>query len=73
MIFVATAFWRSGLDPDEPVDRVEPAGSAGVAEHFSPGARLSLGDLALRRTERASGQPGCTTVNQAQPTSSESL
>jgi beta-lactamase class A len=46
-LFVASAFWRSGLDPDEPVHEVAPAGSAGVAEYLSPGARLTLGDLAL--------------------------
>jgi beta-lactamase class A len=46
-LFVASAFWRSSLDPDEPVEHVPPAGSAGVAEYLSPGARLTLGDLAL--------------------------
>ena len=46
-LFVAAAFWRSALDPGEPVDRVPPAGSAGVAEYLSAGARLTLGDLAL--------------------------
>jgi beta-lactamase class A len=46
-LFVASAFWRSDLDPDEPVERVPPAGSAGVAEYLSPDARLTLGDLAL--------------------------
>jgi len=46
-LFVASAFWRSSLDPDEPVQGVPPAGSAGVAEYLSPGARLTLGDLAL--------------------------
>lgn len=46
-LFVASAFWRSGLDPAEPVDAVPPAGSAGVAEYLSDGARLTLGDLAL--------------------------
>jgi hypothetical protein len=46
-LFVASAFWRSSLDPDEQVDAVRPAGSAGVAEYLSPAARLTLGDLAL--------------------------
>jgi beta-lactamase class A len=46
-LFVASAFWRSELDPDEPVERIEPAGSAGLAEYLSPRARLTLGDLAL--------------------------
>jgi len=46
-LFVASAFWRSDLDPGEPVERVPPAGSAGVAEYLSPDARLTLGDLAL--------------------------
>jgi beta-lactamase class A len=46
-LFVASAFWRSALDPDELVDDVPPAGSAGVAEYLSPAARLTLGDLAL--------------------------
>jgi beta-lactamase class A len=46
-LFVASAFWRSGLDPDEPVPEVPAAGSAGVAEYLSPGAQLTLGDLAL--------------------------
>jgi beta-lactamase class A len=46
-LFVASAFWRSGLDPAEPVDEIPPAGSAGVAEYLSPEARLTLGDLAL--------------------------
>jgi beta-lactamase class A len=46
-LFVASAFWRSALDPGEPIDGVPPAGSAGVAEYFSAGARLTLGDLAL--------------------------
>jgi beta-lactamase class A len=46
-LFVASAFWRSELDPGEPVETVPPAGSAGVAEYLSPAARLTLGDLAL--------------------------
>jgi beta-lactamase class A len=46
-LFVASAFWRSPLDPAEPVEHVPPAGSAGVAEYLSPGARLTLADLAL--------------------------
>jgi beta-lactamase class A len=46
-LFVASAFWRSDLDPEEPVAAVPPAGSAGVAEYLSPAARLTLGDLAL--------------------------
>jgi beta-lactamase class A len=46
-LFVASAFWRSSLDPGELVEHVAPAGSAGVAEYLSPGARLTLGDLAL--------------------------
>jgi beta-lactamase class A len=46
-LFVASAFWRSGLDPDEPVPEVPAAGSAGVAEYLSSGTRLALGDLAL--------------------------
>ena len=46
-LFIASAFWRSSLDPAEPVDHVPPAGSAGVAEYLSAGARLTLGDLAL--------------------------
>jgi beta-lactamase class A len=43
-LFVVSAFWRSGLDPDEPAD-VAPAGSAGVAEHLA--ARLTLADAAF--------------------------
>jgi beta-lactamase class A len=43
-LFVVSAFWRSTLDPREPVD-VPPAGSAGVAEHLE--ARPTLGDLAF--------------------------
>jgi beta-lactamase class A len=46
-LFVASAFWRSSLDPDEVVEHVPPAGSAGVAEYLSPAARLTLADLAL--------------------------
>jgi beta-lactamase class A len=46
-VFVASAFWRSELDPDELVETIPPAGSAGVAEYLSAGARLTLGDLAL--------------------------
>jgi beta-lactamase class A len=46
-LFVASAFWRSGLDPDETVRGVPPAGSSGVAAYLSQGARLTLGDLAL--------------------------
>jgi beta-lactamase class A len=46
-LFVASAFWRSGLDPAEPVEEIPPAGSAGVAEYLSSDARLTLGDLAL--------------------------
>jgi beta-lactamase class A len=46
-LFVASAFWRSGLDAAEPVDRIPPAGSAGVAEYLSAQATLTLGDLAL--------------------------
>jgi beta-lactamase class A len=46
-LFVASAFWRSGLDPAAPVDVVPSAGSAGVAEYLSPQARLTLGDLVL--------------------------
>jgi beta-lactamase class A len=46
-LFVASAFWRSQLDPDELVGEIPPAGSAGLAEHVSPRARLTLGDLAL--------------------------
>ena len=46
-LFVASAFWRSSLDPAEPVEHVPPAGSAGVAEYLSPASRLTLGDLAL--------------------------
>ena len=46
-LFVASAFWRSDLDPRERVDDVPPAGSAGVAEYLSSGSTLTLGDLAL--------------------------
>jgi beta-lactamase class A len=46
-LFVASAFWRSALEPGEPVDDVPPAGSAGVAEYLSSGSTLTLGDLAL--------------------------
>jgi beta-lactamase class A len=46
-LFVASAFWRSALDPGEPVDEIPSAGSAGLAEYLSPQARLTLGDLAL--------------------------
>jgi beta-lactamase class A len=46
-LFVASAFWRSDLDPEELVDEVPPAGSAGVTEYLSSRARLTLGDLAL--------------------------
>ena len=46
-LFVASAFWRSDLDPGETVEHVPPAGSAGVAEYLSAGARLTLGDLAF--------------------------
>ena len=46
-LFVASAFWRSRLDPDELAGEIPPAGSAGLAEHLSPAARLTLGDLAL--------------------------
>lgn len=45
-LFVASAFWRSELDPDELAGPIPPAGSAGVAEYLSPRARLTLGDLA---------------------------
>jgi beta-lactamase class A len=43
-LFVASAFWRSGLDPAEEA-AVPPTGSAGVAEHLS--GRSTLGDLAF--------------------------
>ena len=46
-LFVASAFWRSGIDPDEPAGPIPPAGSAGIAEYLSPNAQLTLGDLAL--------------------------
>jgi hypothetical protein len=46
-LFVASAFWRSRLDPYELVGEIPPAGSAGLAEYVSPRARLTLGDLAL--------------------------
>jgi len=46
-LFVASAFWRSSLDPDELVECAPAAGSAGLAEYLSPSARLTLGDLAL--------------------------
>lgn len=46
-LFVASAFWRSALDPVEVVEHVPPAGSAGVAEYLSAGSRLTLADLAL--------------------------
>jgi beta-lactamase class A len=46
-LFVASAFWRSDLDPHEPVREVPVAGSAGVAEYLSSGTELALGDLAL--------------------------
>ena len=46
-LFVASAFWRSGLDPDERIEHVPPAGSAGIAEYLSAGSRLTLADLAL--------------------------
>lgn len=43
-VFVASAFWRSGLDPHEQA-AVAPAGGAGVAEYLE--GRLTLGDLAF--------------------------
>src|SRR5437899_12962931 len=46
-LFVDSAFWHSTLDPDELLEKVPPAGSAGLAEYLSPSARLTLGDLAL--------------------------
>ena len=46
-LFVASAFWRSALDPGELVEHVPPAGSAGVSEYLSAASRLTLGDLAL--------------------------
>ncbi len=46
-LFVASAFWRSALDPGELVAHVPPAGSAGVSEYLSAESRLTLGDLAL--------------------------
>ncbi len=46
-LFVASAFWRSDLDPDEQVEAIPAAGSAGVAEYLSPRTRLALGDIAL--------------------------
>ena len=46
-LFVASAFWRSDLDPRERVDHDTSAGSAGVAEYLSSGSTLTLGDLAL--------------------------
>jgi beta-lactamase class A len=46
-LFIASAFWRSEIDPDELAEAIPPAGSAGIAEYLSPRARLTLGDLAL--------------------------
>ena len=46
-LFIASAFWRSELDPDEPAGPIPPAGSAGIAEYLSPRSQLTLGDLAL--------------------------